>query len=78
MQEKAPNELCRLQAHGGGLTRTGVVLAAESDSAVFQRDEALVGDGYPVGIARQVLQDLSRSAKGWLGIDYPLAPGNSV
>src|SRR5215472_19086922 len=73
-QEAAHELICR-QGHGGRLIGAGVVLPAKSHAAVFERDQALVGDGYPVGIARQVLQHLPGSAERRLGIDYPFGCG---
>jgi hypothetical protein len=78
MQQKAPDELLRFQGHSGGLTGAGIVLPAESHSAIFQRDQTLVGDSYSMGIARQVLQDLSRSAERRLGINYPIGARRPV
>src|SRR5215469_9725718 len=33
----------------------------------------MVGDGDAVSVARQILQDLLRSAKRWFGVDHPFA-----
>ncbi len=73
MEQKATDELGRLQGHGGPLTCLGIVLPAEGHVAIFKSDQTLVGDGHAMGIARQVFQDLVRSSKGFFGIDHPLA-----
>jgi len=75
MQQKAPDEFLHLQRHRGGLTGAGIVLPAERHAAVLQRDQTLVGDGYPMGITRQVLQHLPGSTEWRFGIDHPFGCG---
>jgi hypothetical protein len=53
-----------------------LALPPESQPAVLQRDQTLVRNSYPMGIARQVLQHLSRSAERRFGINYPFSLGN--
>ena len=50
-----------------------VVLPAEGDAALVQRDQPAVGDGHPVRVARQVGQHRLRPGERALGIDHPLA-----
>ena len=45
--------------------------------AVLDRDEAVVSDGDPMGVATQVLQDARRPAERWLGVPHPV-PGAQV
>ena len=56
-----------------------VVLPAERDAALVEGDEAAVGDGDAVGVARQVGEHRLGSGEGPLGVDDPLggaaAPG---
>jgi hypothetical protein len=48
-----------------------VVFPAKRNLAVFQRYEALVGDGYAMGVAAEILDHLGRSAEGRLGVNHP-------
>ena len=50
----------------------GVVLAAESDLAVLERDQAMVGDGDAMGVTGQVVQDIFGTAEGRLGVNDPI------
>ena len=50
-----------------------VVLPAEGDAALVQREQAAVGDRHPVGVARQIGQHRRGPGKRALGIDHPLA-----
>ena len=34
----------------------------------------MVGNGYAMGVASQVLEDIFRSAEWWLGVDHPILP----
>ena len=45
--------------------------------AVLDVEDAIVGDGYAVGIAAHVVQDLLRSGKGLLGVDDPVPAADS-
>ena len=47
--------------------------SGESDPLVVEGDEAAVGDGDTVGVAREIAQDFLRPPKRTLGVDHPLA-----
>ena len=49
-----------------------VVLVAEGDAGLVERDQPLVGDGDAVGVARQVGQHGLGSGEGRLGVDEPV------
>jgi hypothetical protein len=40
-----------------------VILVTKTDLTVLQINESLVGDGHPVGVASQILEDLLGSAE---------------
>ena len=50
----------------------GVVLAAEGDLGVGDREQPVVGDGNAMGVAGQVVKDVFRSSKRRFGIDDPV------
>ena len=50
-----------------------VILPAESHAAFIQCNETAVGNGHPMGIARQIGEHRRRSREGALGVDDPLA-----
>jgi hypothetical protein len=49
-----------------------IVLPQESDLAVREIDQPVVGDGDAMGIAGQLLQNMLRPTKGPLGINNPV------
>ena len=58
VKKETPKELDAMESHGPLPVSVCVILPAEADVPVFQSNEALVGDGHPMGIAGQVLEDL--------------------
>ena len=49
-----------------------IILPLEGDALVVGRDQAAVGDGDAVGVARKIAQDFLRSPEWTLGIDDPI------
>ena len=49
-----------------------IVSPAEGDAIVLEGHETMVGDGYAVGVAGQVVENMFDAAEGWLGIDDPV------
>ena len=49
-----------------------VVLPPEGDAIAVARDQATVGDGDPVGVAREIGEHGLGTAEGAFGVDYPL------
>jgi hypothetical protein len=71
VEEESPKELHCIEGHRALLVAISVVLPREADFAFLEGNEALVGDSDPVGIAGEVLEDLSRTSEGWFGVDNP-------
>jgi hypothetical protein len=74
VKKEAAKEFYAIESHGVLAVPVAVVLPPEADVPVFQSDEALVGDGDPVGVAGQVLEDLLGPSERGLGVDHPLVP----
>ena len=72
--EEAADELDRREAHRFLAVSVGVVLPAKGDHAVPEGQDSFVGDGDPVGVSGQVLEDLAGPAEGGLGVDDPILP----
>lgn len=65
VQQKATDELQMWQ--GGGL----VAFCGEGDSIVIAGNQAVIGDGDPVGVSAEVVKDLLGTVKGSPRIDAP-------
>ena len=63
VQEEAADELDGLESHRRPLALVGVVLPKELDLVAFESGQPVVADRHPVGVVRQVLQNLMRSAE---------------
>jgi hypothetical protein len=50
----------------------GIVSPAEGDAIVLKGHETMVGDGYAMGVARQVVENMFGTAEGWLGVNDPV------
>ena len=75
VEEKATNELADFQAHDLALVTTpfAVRLPAKRHVARIERKQAAVGDRNPMGIAREISQDLFGTRKGLFGKHEPFA-----
>ena len=73
VDEEAADELGRCQGHGlvALAAFDAVILVSEGDACRIGLDQAAVGYGDPVGIARQVGQHGPGPAEGPFGIDHP-------
>ena len=72
VDEKAADKLFGGQRHFALLAAMGIVFPAKGDLPVLHADEPVVGDGYAVGVARQVVQHVFWSAERLLHVNHPL------
>jgi hypothetical protein len=71
MQEKAPDKLMSLQAHGLHLITLASIAIREADAAVTDIPEAMLGHRDAVGRAAQRVKDLGWSCARLLGLHHP-------
>ena len=50
------------------------ITPAKSDLAIGERDQAMVGDGYTMSVAAQILQHIFGAAEGTFQVDHPVLP----
>jgi hypothetical protein len=50
----------------------GIILPAESNLVMLESHEAMVGDGYAMGIAGEIAEYMVGTAEGRLGVDDPV------
>ena len=72
VKQEAPQELICRQARHLGPLRMFVVLVGEGNLPVVKRLQAVIGDGDPMGIAAQIVQNPAGAAEWPLGLDHPL------
>ena len=71
MEQEPSNEFHGIKRHDLAGVPVLSVLVVEHDLVVMHRNDAMVGDGHPVGVPAEVIEHLFRSGKGLLGVDHP-------
>ena len=69
VEEETADELVAGQGHGFDAISVSVITPTETDLALGELDEAVVGECDAVGITPEVGDDLLRSGEGTLGVD---------
>lgn len=72
VQEEAADELMRGERHERGRVAVTIIAPAEGHAGLVGADQAAVGDGYPVGVAAEIGEDMLGRAERLLGIDNPV------
>jgi hypothetical protein len=71
LQEAAQKFFAR-QGHGALLVVVSVVFPAKEYLGFVDRHNAVVGNGYAMRVASQIVQDVFGTAKRWLGVNDPV------
>jgi hypothetical protein len=72
MEQKPAQELLDRQSQQALLISVGGVSPAKGDLVTGQRPEAMVGEGDPMGIGTQIVEDIVRAPEWGLAIDDPV------
>jgi len=72
MEQEPPDELDGIEGHQSAAVPMGIVFPPQGHPPVLQRQQAPMRDRHAMRIAREILQSLSRTTTGWLGIHHPL------
>lgn len=72
VEEEAADELLGRQRHDFHAVTVAVIFPAKPHGPVLEIDEALVGEGHPVGVAPEGLEHLLGAGEGGLGVDHPV------
>ena len=68
MQEKAPKEFDRVEPHEALAIAPLIVFPSERYLTVLQSEQAPIGDGHAMRVARQILEYLMRTCQRGFGI----------
>jgi len=66
VEQEAAQELLRTEGHHSLLISVGIILPAESNLVMLESHEAMVGDGYAMGIAGEIAEPMMGTAEGGL------------
>jgi hypothetical protein len=72
MEQEPPEELDGIEGHQSVAVPMGIVFPPKGHPPILQGHQTTIRDRHAVGIAREILQYLSRATGGWLGIHHPL------
>jgi len=72
MQEKPPDELDGIQGHLFDLIAIPRIAPPKTYAVMVQTQQPPVGNGYSMGVPRQILEHLLRTAERGLGVNDPL------
>jgi hypothetical protein len=78
VEQEPAKKLDPVEGHGSLSALAGIVLVAERDLGVLERDQALIGDGDPVGVPGEVVEDLVGTAERRFGVDDPFFASQGV
>jgi len=71
MLEKTSDELLSADGHGFGLSAAGT-LTSKGHLSILGREDSVVGDGDPVNVAGQVIEDCGGALNGRFTMDDPV------
>jgi len=71
VQEKAADELHRVQGHLFDLIVVLRISPSKAHAAILKAQQPPIGNRHSMGVSRQIPQDLLRSAERRLGVDHP-------
>src|ERR1035438_929675 len=72
MQEKAAEEVDRVESHDLLLAAVGIIAPEETDVLSVEGGDAVVGDGHAMGVAAEVAQHMFGAAEGRFGVNVPV------
>ena len=71
MEEEAADEFLGLKGYRFQAIFVFSVPVGEGDLAVFEFEDAIIGQRHPVSVATEVIEDGLRRAERFFGIDHP-------
>jgi hypothetical protein len=72
VEDESAEEIDGVEAEDFSFAAVSVVAPSQSDDAVVEPEQAIVGEGDAVGVAGEVIEDVARAAEGLLGVDDPV------
>jgi hypothetical protein len=73
MQQEASDKFLRVERHGLETMVLTTVTVGKTDPPVTHVEDPVVRNGDAMGRAADIVQDVLRTCKGWLGVDDPLS-----
>jgi hypothetical protein len=61
-------------AHQPFLISVSIIVPTEAHLLVLEGDEAMIGDGNPVGVSGEIAEHMLWVAEGWFEVNHPFLP----
>jgi len=71
VDEESSDELVCIESHRSNAVMLFAISPLKRDLSVLKCNQAVIGNGNPVCVAAEIIENLSGSAKGRFGIDDP-------
>ena len=75
VKQETADERIGIEGHEFELVVVFSITVGEGDATLAHREEAVVGDGAPMSVAAEVIEDLLGRAEGRFGVDNPFLLG---
>jgi hypothetical protein len=72
VQDEAAEKIDGLEVEDFLFAAVSVVAPSQTDHTVAEAEQTVLRDGDAVGVAGEVVEDVSRAAEGLLGVDDPV------
>ncbi len=72
VDQKAAQELLDRKGHQALLVAVSRVSPAKGDLVVGQGGEAVIGDGHPMGVAAEIVENMLRTTEERFAVDDPI------
>jgi hypothetical protein len=72
MLEEAAKKFFRGDGQGALSAAMGIVLPTKADRCLRDREQTVVGDGDPMRVASEIVEDMLGAAERRLGVDHPI------
>ena len=72
MKQKAADEFASVQRHRAARRVASAATIEKGDFAIGHGLDAVIGNGHPMRVAGQIVQDMLRPPEGPFGIDHPV------
>ena len=72
VQQEAAQEFIDRKSHQLLFVVMSGIAPTKSDRLFGKRDQAMIRDGYAMGVAAQILQHICGATERWFGVDHPI------
>src|SRR5260370_20602157 len=72
VQQEATQEFIERKSHQLLFVVVSGIAPTKSDRLFGKRDQAMIRDGYAMGVSTQILEHILRATEGWFRVHHPV------